>query len=60
MLLMFSATYPERTSALVLCGSFACLKGESWAVDEERWNEPLHRPVPRRAVDLVLSRIVRP
>jgi pimeloyl-ACP methyl ester carboxylesterase len=43
MSLMFSATYPERTTALVLCGSFACIKGESWAVDEERWNALLRR-----------------
>ena len=36
MSLMFSATYPERTSALVLCGSFASIKAEPWAVDRER------------------------
>jgi class 3 adenylate cyclase len=43
MSLMFCATYPERTSALVLCGSFARLQGETWAVDEERWNAFLQR-----------------
>jgi class 3 adenylate cyclase len=43
MSLMFCATYPERTSALVLCGSFARLQGEAWAVDEERWNAFLQR-----------------
>ncbi len=37
MSLMFSATYPERTSSLVLCGSFASIKAEPWAVDQEQW-----------------------
>src|SRR5206468_12660293 len=41
MSLMFSATYPERTSALVLCGSFAT--AEPWLGSQERWNEFLHR-----------------
>src|SRR6266542_2790249 len=35
MSLMFSATYPERTSALVLCGSFASITAEPWAVSQE-------------------------
>jgi pimeloyl-ACP methyl ester carboxylesterase len=43
MSLMFSATYPERTSALVLCGSFARLQGEAWAVDQEQWTAFLRR-----------------
>src|SRR5262245_23473056 len=30
--LMFSATYPERTSTIVLCGSFACMTAEPLAV----------------------------
>ncbi len=37
MSLMFSATYPERTSALVLCGSFASLRAEPWALTPEQW-----------------------
>ncbi len=37
MSLMFSATYPERTSSLVLCGSFASITAEPWAVDQEQW-----------------------
>src|SRR5262247_1304088 len=37
MSLMFSATYPERTSALVLCGSFASIRSEVWSVSEEQW-----------------------
>ena len=32
MSLMFSATYPKRTSALVLCGSFASVTAAPWAV----------------------------
>lgn len=43
MSLMFSATYPARTSALVLCGSFACIKAEPWALSTERWNQLLRR-----------------
>jgi pimeloyl-ACP methyl ester carboxylesterase len=37
MSLMFSATYPDRTSALVLCGSFASMKAEPWAIAERQW-----------------------
>jgi len=43
MSLMFSATYPERTSALVLCGSFASAKAEPWAVNQEQWSHFLHQ-----------------
>ena len=43
MSLMFSATYPERTSALVLCGSFACTTAEPWLVTQEQWNQFLQR-----------------
>src|SRR4026208_708684 len=32
MCLMFATTYPERTSALVLYGTFASMKGEPWGV----------------------------
>jgi pimeloyl-ACP methyl ester carboxylesterase len=35
--LLFSATYPERTSALVLYGTFASLKEPPWAISRERW-----------------------
>jgi len=41
MSLMFSATYPERTSGLILCGSFASLRGEVWDVSPERWEQIL-------------------
>jgi pimeloyl-ACP methyl ester carboxylesterase len=36
MSLMFAATYPERTSALVLYGTFASAKAEPWALPRER------------------------
>lgn len=39
MSLMFTATYPERTSALVLCGSFASIKAPPWSVSQEAWNQ---------------------
>ena len=32
MCLMFAATYPERTSALVLYGTFASMRNEPWGV----------------------------
>ena len=34
MSLMFAATYPERTSALVLFGSYASIKAPPWGVSE--------------------------
>jgi pimeloyl-ACP methyl ester carboxylesterase len=37
MSMMFAATYPERTSALVVCGSFASMKTEPWSITEKRW-----------------------
>ena len=37
MSLMFSAACPERTAALVVCGSFASVKAEPWSVSAERW-----------------------
>jgi pimeloyl-ACP methyl ester carboxylesterase len=43
MSLMFSAAYPERTSALVLCGSFASIKAEPWAVSSEQWTQFLRQ-----------------
>ncbi len=35
MSLMFAATYPERTSALVLYGTFASIKADPWGVTRE-------------------------
>jgi class 3 adenylate cyclase len=37
MSMMFAATYPDRTSALVVCGSFASIKAEPWAVPPHLW-----------------------
>jgi pimeloyl-ACP methyl ester carboxylesterase len=37
MSLMFAATYPERTSSLVLYGTFASLRGMSQSEQFERW-----------------------
>jgi len=36
MCLMFAATYPERTAALVLYGTFASMSAEPWGVTRER------------------------
>lgn len=35
MSLMFAATYPERTAALVLVGSFASIRAEPWSLPPE-------------------------
>src|SRR5437660_9265010 len=37
MSLMFAATYPERTAALVLFGTFASMTGEPWSLPPERF-----------------------
>ena len=39
MCLMFAATYPERTSALVLYGTFASMRSEPWGVTRERLDD---------------------
>ncbi len=39
MCLMFAATYPERTSALVLYGTFASMRNEPWGVTRERFDQ---------------------
>ena len=36
MCLMFSATYPERISSLVLCGTFASIKDPPRSLTRER------------------------
>jgi pimeloyl-ACP methyl ester carboxylesterase len=43
MSLMFCATYPERTAALVLCGSYASVKAKPWGVTPEQWARYLQR-----------------
>jgi class 3 adenylate cyclase len=39
MSLMFAATYPERTSALVLFGSYAAMREEPWGIPPERFRQ---------------------
>ena len=41
MCLTFAATYPERTSALVLYGTFACYKADLYGYDTERFERVL-------------------
>lgn len=36
MSLMFAATYPERTTALVLVGSYASIRDEPWSLPQDR------------------------
>ncbi len=43
MCLMFAATYPARTSALVLFGTFASMKNEPWNVTPEALDRLLGR-----------------
>jgi pimeloyl-ACP methyl ester carboxylesterase len=47
MCLMFAATYPARTSALVLFGTFASMKGEPWMVTSEAFDQTLARLLAR-------------
>ena len=42
MSLLFAATYPERTEALVLCGSFASLQAEPLSLQPKPWARSLH------------------
>ncbi len=39
MCLMFAATYPERTSSLVLYGTFASMREEPWSVGPEGFDQ---------------------
>jgi class 3 adenylate cyclase len=45
MCLMFAATHPTRTSALVLFGSFASIKNEPWMVSQEVFEKSIARLV---------------
>jgi pimeloyl-ACP methyl ester carboxylesterase len=38
MSLLFAATYPERTTSLVLCGSYASIQAPPWSVTREQWS----------------------
>lgn len=59
MSLTFAATYPERTAALVLCGSFPSLRAGSWAVTKEQW-EGFLRALETRWGQGVLVAIISP
>jgi class 3 adenylate cyclase len=39
--LMFSASYPERTTALILYGTFASVKDPPWAAPRDKWGRML-------------------
>jgi len=39
MSLLFAATYPERTAALVLYGSVVAVKGQSWSWSDEQFQQ---------------------
>lgn len=41
MCLMFAATYPERTSSLVLYGTFASMRNEPWGVTRDQFDQLL-------------------
>jgi class 3 adenylate cyclase/dienelactone hydrolase len=38
MSLMFAATYPERTAALVMFGTFASMSAEPWGLSQDRFD----------------------
>ncbi len=42
MSLLFAATYPERTSALVLFGSFASMHAGAWAIAPDQFERFIH------------------
>jgi class 3 adenylate cyclase len=39
MCLMFAATYPHRTSALILFGTFASMRNEPWGVPPDQYDQ---------------------
>ena len=43
MSLMFTASHPDRTSSLVLCGSFASIRSEPWNLAETDWEQFLRQ-----------------
>src|SRR5262247_1806190 len=54
MCLMFAATYPERTAALVLSGTFASMKDDPWAVSREQMEAALGQLESRWGEGVVL------
>ena len=55
MSLMFAATYPERTSALVLYGTFASVKSEPWSVPRELYEQFLRETETHWGEGIVLA-----
>ena len=64
MSLFFAATYPERTSALVMFGTFASMRAEPYCLSQERfdrfmaaveahWGEGMLVPSMRRACAMI-------
>ena len=39
MSLMFTASHPDRTSSMVLCGSFASIRSEPWNLAQTDWKQ---------------------
>jgi class 3 adenylate cyclase len=54
--LMFSATYPERTSALVLYGTFASIKDPPWSEPREEWEKIISTWEPHWGEGILLER----
>jgi len=54
--LMFSATYPERTSSLVLYGTFASIKDPPWSEPPEEWEEMLLSWEPHWGEGILMQR----
>jgi pimeloyl-ACP methyl ester carboxylesterase len=55
MSLMFAATYPERTSALVLFGTFASIKADPWGVTAEQYETHLNAVAARWGEGVLLG-----
>jgi len=54
--LMFSATYPERTSSLVLYGTFASIKDPPWSEPYEEWEQMLLSWEPHWGEGILMQR----
>jgi class 3 adenylate cyclase len=54
--LMFSATYPERTSSLALYGTFASLKDPPWSEPFDKWEEMLLSWEPHWGEGILMER----
>jgi class 3 adenylate cyclase len=54
--LMFSATYPERTSSLVLYGTFASIKDPPWSEPPDIWEEMLLSWEPHWGEGILMQR----